>query len=142
MQERPTLTLSDALVALDAIRTQLETGNRSAAIAVCDDHGELVAFARTDGCRLPSIGIAQNKAYTAAREQTDSKALGELAQRGQFPVSYFGGLRYTGWAGGVPIRSGETVVGAVGVSGLTEDEDVEFARLGVHALEVARGGTA
>jgi glc operon protein GlcG len=134
------LSHTDALVVLDAIRGQLERTGRGAAVAVVDDHGELLAFIRTDGCRLSSITIAINKAYTAAREQTDSKSVGEASRTEGFPMTNFGELRYVSWGGGIPISSDGRVVGAVGVSGLPETEDMELARLGVAAFEEARTG--
>lgn len=132
------LSHRDALVVLDAIRGELERAGLGAAVAVVDDHGELLAFVRTDECRLPSITIAMNKAYTAAREQTESKAIGEASKTEGFPMTNFGELRYVSWGGGVPIGVDGRVVGAVGVSGLPEAEDMELARLGVTALEQAQ----
>jgi glc operon protein GlcG len=75
-----------------------------------------------------------NKAYTAAREQTESKLLGEASRAEDFPMTNFGELRYVSWGGGIPIAADGTVVGAVGVSGLPEVEDIELARLGVAAF--------
>jgi glc operon protein GlcG len=138
MYEIPRLSHSDALVILDAIRGELERTQRGAAVAVVDDHGELLAFVRTDGCRLSSITIAINKAYTAAREQTESKNIGEASRTEGFPMTNFGELRYVSWGGGVPISSNGRVLGAVGVSGLPETEDMELARLGVAAFERAQ----
>jgi len=120
----------DALHILDAIRAELEGNHKSAAIAVVDAHGELLAFFRTDGCRLPSIGIAINKAYTAAREQIESGELGKRSREEGFPMTNFGDLRYVTWGGGVPIEVGGETVGAVGVSGLPEAEDIALARMG------------
>lgn len=134
------LSHTDALVILDAIRDELERTGRGAAVAVVDDHGELLAFVRTDGCRLPSITIAINKAYTAAREQTESKSVGEASRAEGFPMTNFGELRYVSWGGGVPISSDGRVAGAVGVSGLPEAEDMELARLGAAAFEKIRTG--
>ena len=67
------LTLADAQKVLNVIQSELERSQEGAAIAVVDEHGELLAFARTDGCPLPSIYIAINKAYTA--EQTGGRSL-------------------------------------------------------------------
>ena len=135
------LSHSDALVVLNAIRNELERTERGAAVAVVDDHGELLAFVRTDGCRLSSINIAINKAYTAAREQTESKSVGDASRTEGFPMTNFGELRYVSWGGGVPIGVDGRVVGAVGVSGLPEADDMELARLGVVAFEQAASQT-
>jgi glc operon protein GlcG len=124
------LSHQDALKIITAIQAALEAEGKGAAIAVVDDHGELLAFLRTDGCRLPSINIAIHKAFTAAREQKESKEIGKAAQTEGFPMTNFGDLRYTSWGGGVPVLFRGWVVGAVGVSGLPEPEDIALARMG------------
>ena len=130
MHQRYQLSHSDAMIVIAALQAELEKENKGAAIAVSDTQGELVAFLRTDGCRLPSINIAINKAYTAAREQKPSKAVGQASVEEGFPMTNFGDLRYTAWGGGVPIVYEGEVVGAVGVSGLPEEEDMILAEMG------------
>ena len=105
-----------------------------AAVAVVDHHGELVALVRTDGCPLPSINNAINKAYTAARERRPSREIGDASRTERFPITNFGDLRYTGWGGGVPLVVDGAVVGAVGVSGLPEADDIALAERGAAAL--------
>jgi len=134
MYQTTQLSHTDALKIVDTIRAELDKDGKGAAIAVVDEHGELLAFVRTDGCRLPSINIAINKAYTAAREQKTSRALGQSSRTDNFPLTNFGELRYVGWGGGVPIVHEGKVIGAVGVSGLPEEEDMVLAQLGVDAL--------
>lgn len=135
MHQKTCLSLSDAQKIVAAIQTELQKENRGAAIAVVDDHGELLAFARTDGCALPPITIAINKAFTAARERRPTRELGESSRVEGFPLTNFGDPRYVGWGGGVPIEHQGEVIGGVGVSGLPEAEDMSLARLGVDALK-------
>jgi glc operon protein GlcG len=130
MYQRNQLSHDDAMKIISAIQVELERENKGAAIAVADAQGELIAFLRTDGCRLPSINIAINKAYTAAREQKPSKAIGQASEVEGFPMTNFGDLRYTAWGGGVPIIYEGQIVGAVGVSGLPEAEDMVLAKMG------------
>jgi glc operon protein GlcG len=130
MAQRYYLTHADAQKIVTAIQAHLEAENKGAAIAVTDDHGELIAFLRTDGCRLPSINIAINKAFTAAREQAESLTVGQASRVEEFAMTNFGDLRYTSWGGGVPIIRDDQVIGAVGVSGLPETEDISLARMG------------
>lgn len=130
MYQRFQLSHRDAARIVDAIRGELEKQDKGAAIAVVDSQGELLAFLRTDGCKLPSITIAINKAFTAAREQRPSKAIGNSSREKQWPMTNFGDPRYTAWGGGVPIVYQDQVVGAVGVSGLPEEEDMVLAALG------------
>ena len=129
------LSHRDAARIIDAIRDELEKQGKGAAIAVVDSQGELLAFLRTDGCKLPSITIAINKAFTAAREQRPSKAIGNSSREKQWPMTNFGDPRYTAWGGGVPIVYQEQVVGAVGVSGLPEEEDMVLAALGAALIQ-------
>lgn len=127
------LSHAEAMNILRAVQEQLERGGLGAAVAVVDSHGELLAFVRTDGCRVSCIAVAINKAYTAARECRESKSLGDAARAQGFPLTNYGELRYVTWGGGVPIRVSGEVVGAIGVSGLTEEEDIALAAVGVGA---------
>ena len=127
MHNRLELSHVDAMRLVDAARAELETTNRGAAVAVVDAHGELLAFVRTDGCKLPSITIAINKAYTAARERTESYALGQASKHSGFPMTNFGQFGYVTWGGGVPLVVDGAVVGAIGISGLPEADDMDLA---------------
>ena len=126
---------ADATRVVEAIRVELDRVGGGAAVAVVDTHGELVAFVRTDGCPLPSINNAVNKAYTAARERITSEELGAKARAEGFATTNYGDLRYTTWGGGVPLVSDGVVVGAVGVSGLPEDEDIALATMGADLFD-------
>lgn len=130
MPARNELSHAQAQTVVDTIRRLLEDRSAGAAVAVVDPHGELIALLRTDGCPLPSIANAIHKAFTAAREGVESGEIGARSRAEGFPITNFGDLRYTGWGGGVPIVVSGEVVGAVGVSGLPEAEDVELARQG------------
>jgi glc operon protein GlcG len=135
MYQQYHLSHADAFKIIAAIQAELEKAVRGAAVAVVDAQGELIAFLRTDGCRLSSITIALNKAFTAAREQKESKAVGQSSREKQSPMTNFGDLRYTAWGGGVPIIYNGQVVGAVGVSGLSEAEDMVLARMGTELID-------
>jgi glc operon protein GlcG len=140
MYQQYHLSHTDALKIIQAIQNELEKSDstrqegQGAAIAVTDAQGELLAFLRTDGCKLPSITNAINKAYTAAREQKESCAIGEASKTAGFPMTNFGDLRYTTWGGGVPIFYHGQVVGAVGVSGLPEAQDIALAQMAASLL--------
>lgn len=134
MHTQHQLSHADAHSIIAAIQSELDRESKGAAVAVVDAHGELIAFLRTDGCRLPSINIAINKAFTAAREQKASRAIGQAARDEGFPMTNFGDLRYTAWGGGLPLMHEGQVVGAVGVSGLPEAEDMALAQLGAAAI--------
>ncbi len=130
MPQRSELGHGEAQQIIDAVRGEFESRGAGAAVAVVDPHGELIALLRTDGCPLPSINNAIHKAFTAAREGVESAVIGERSRQEAFPMTNFGDLRYTGWGGGVPIIEDGRVIGAVGVSGLPEEVDIELAHLG------------
>ncbi len=121
------LSHHDAQRVLAAAQAELDRTGRGAAVAVVDHHGELVAFVRTDGCRLPSISIAINKAFTAARQGMPSKSVGDASRTEGFPMTNFGDPRYVGWGGAIPLVVDGEVVGAIGVSGLPEADDIAIA---------------
>ncbi len=125
----------DALKVVSVIQAELEKQGKGAAIAVTDTQGELLAFLRIDGCKLPSITIAINKSFTAAREQKESKIIGDSSRKNEFPMTNYGDLRYNAWGGGVPIVYQGQTVGAVGVSGLSEAEDMELAQMGAQLFQ-------
>jgi glc operon protein GlcG len=131
-----TLDYADASRALDAMRQEIEKRGKAGVIAVCDAHGDLIAFARMTGAPLSSINVAMNKAYSAARERKPTKQIGDAARDTEngFDLSYFGDPRFTGWGGGVPVVKDGKIVGAVAVSGLPETEDMEIAEMAVALL--------
>lgn len=138
MRTIKTLSHTEAMAMIRAVQAALDEKRQGAAVAVVDAHGELLAMLRTDGCRLSCIDVAINKAYTAAREQGPSKALGDAAKREGFPVTNFGELRYVTWGGGIPVTTSDgEVVGAVGVSGLTESEDTALAEMAAKLVALA-----
>jgi glc operon protein GlcG len=134
MAERREIGSEEARGLIAMIAARLDADGASAAVAVVDPHGELVAFLRTDGCGLASINNAIHKAFTAARERIESGVLGERSRTEGFPLANFGDPRYIGWGGGVPIVVDGEVIGAIGISGLPEAADVELARWAVASL--------
>ena len=136
MYQHMSLGHADAQRAIQAIQDELLRSGRAAVIAVADAHGELIGLLRLDGAPLPSILIAGNKAWTAARERKPTRDLGQAARdpRDGFDLAYFGDSRYIGWGGGLPVIVDGAVVGAVAVSGLPEQEDMTLAQIGVEAI--------
>ncbi|MDI7776077.1 heme-binding protein [Asticcacaulis sp. EMRT-3] len=134
MQIRNELGEAEARLAMDACVTELKRRGKVGVVAVGDSHGELLALWRMDGAALPPIVIAQNKVYTAARVRGLSGDLGRAAQKDGSDVHYHGDARYVGWDGGAPVMHKGQCLGAVAVSGLSGEEDLEIAQLGVKAI--------
>jgi glc operon protein GlcG len=134
MYETMNRSHTDAMDIINAIRAKLEADRKAACVAGTDSHGELISFLRMDGCHLPPLDVAINKAFTAARERKPSSEVGKASFSAPFPMSNFGDPRCTGWAGGFPVLHQGKVVGAVGVSGLTEEQDAELGRMAVELV--------
>lgn len=98
------------------------------AIAVAGPEGELIAFLRMDGANPASAQIAQSKAYTSARDCKSTRAQGEFMRNENREQAYWTDSRITGFGGGMHIVQNGKVVGAIGISGLSEEEDERIAR--------------
>jgi len=130
------VTLSTAQEVVDAARAKAEEIGVPMNIAVVDEGNNLTAFARMDGAWLGSIDIAQNKAYTARSFDMSTKELAPLCQPDQplFGIHASNQGRLIIFAGGIPLQSGDRVVGAIGVSGGSVEQDHEVAEAGVTAF--------
>jgi glc operon protein GlcG len=136
MIEKKSLGHNEAQIIIEAIQMELEKRKKAAVIAVSDNQGELIALLRIDWSPLPSIVIAANKAWTAAREGKPTYEIGQAARdlKSGFDMAYYGDTRYIGWGGGIPVINEGRVIGAIAVSGLTEQEDIELANIGLSSI--------
>jgi uncharacterized protein GlcG (DUF336 family) len=130
------VTLSAAQAVVDAACAKAEEIGVPMNIAVVDAGNNLTAFARMEGAWLGSIDIAQNKAYTARAFDMSTKELAPLAQPQQplFGIHASNQGRLIVFAGGIPLTSQDQVVGAIGVSGGSVEQDHEVAEAGVAAF--------
>jgi glc operon protein GlcG len=100
---------------------------RPICVSVCDAQGFLVAFVRADGAPVRGIEIAQGKAYSAARMGVSTTAFLARIHREQISPSFFCDPRLTALPGGAVIQRDGRIIGAIGVSGLTSNEDQTIA---------------
>ena len=100
-----------------------QTRGVAIAIAITDSHGELVSFAKMDGVAPHAAVLAQNKAYTSARDRQPTMNLAKWAKETGKDLGYWSDNKITGIAGGVPIDVDGQVIGAVGISGMSEEDD-------------------
>ncbi len=120
-----TLTLADA-------REIIAAGERKAAalgipynLAVVDAGGALIAHARMDGAWLGSVDISIHKAFTSRAFDMATQDLATMAQSGKplFGINSTNHEKVVIFAGGMPVKMGDTVIGAVGASGGTVEQD-------------------
>jgi glc operon protein GlcG len=136
MKSLQVIDYSEAKKIIDLIIEKASSLKKSIAVAVSDSHGELIAFARMDGVPFPSINIAINKAYTAARARKPTQEIGDKVRHPEkgYDIAYHGDPKFVGWGGGVPVLRNGEVVGAVAVSGLSAAEDADLAASGVRMI--------
>lgn len=142
MQEH--LTLERALNVLKVAQSKAESLKVKEDIAIVDAGGNLKAFVRMDGAWIGSIDIALKKARTACYFDMETAKLGKMSQPGEplYGVEISnGGL--ISFGGGIPLHDANgDVIGAIGASGSTVDNDVKIAEAGAEACKKAKHSTA
>lgn len=130
------ITLADARIIIAAAEKRAEEIGQPQNIAVVDGGGNLVAHVRMDGAWRGSVDISINKAWTARAFDISTAELAELSQPGApfFGITASNGGRPMIFAGGVPLRRDGGIVGGVGVSGGSGDQDQAVAEAGALAL--------
>ena len=130
-----------ATAAIEAATAKARELGVAVSVAVVDAGGNLVAFLRMDGAEIAGPVLAVDKAYTAVANRIATAELAEQAAPGGplFGLHSCGGGRFVIFGGGIPVRAGDAVVGAVGVSGAEVGEDVRCAEAGRAAAESALG---
>jgi uncharacterized protein GlcG (DUF336 family) len=130
------VTLNEAMKVIGAAQKKAVAIGQPMNVAVADEGGNLVAHVRMDGAWIGSIDISIKKAFTARAFDISTKDLAPLAQPGG---DFFGILasnegRIMIFAGGIPLKRGGKVVGAVGVSGGSGDQDQAVAEAAASAF--------
>jgi glc operon protein GlcG len=121
------LQLTQALLA-HATEKVRRTFGKPVCIAVCDSHGFLVGFSRMDNAPVRSIQISQQKAYTCTRVGVTTEAFLARLRKEDVPIGYFCDPLLTALPGGALLRDAQdSVIGAIGISGLAPAEDQQIA---------------
>jgi uncharacterized protein GlcG (DUF336 family) len=123
------MTIDKAQLVIEAAIAKAKEIGQPMNIAVVDAGANLTAFARMDGAWLGSIDIASNKAFTAKAFDISTLELGKNSQPGEqfYGIHASNHGRVMIFAGGVPLKANGQVVGAVGVSGGSGEEDQAVA---------------
>ena len=129
------LTAQQAATVIEAARAKAEDIGVPMNIAVVDAGANLKGFLRMDDAWLGSIDISIRKAKTARYFDMPTGALGKLSQPGEplYGIEVTnGGL--VSFPGGIPLKNGDVIIGAIGVSGGSVKQDQEVAEAGVASL--------
>ena len=105
-------------------------------IAIVDEGGNLLAFERMDGAKITGIDIAINKAFTAAASRRGTHEYAEVASPGKpaFGIHVSNQCRFVIFGGGLPILVKGEVIGGIGCSSGTAEQDRLVAQAGIDAL--------
>jgi uncharacterized protein GlcG (DUF336 family) len=132
LADKKVLTLDAAKKIAAGAEAEARKNNWNVVIAVVDDGGHLVYLQRIDGTQTGSIDVAIGKARTSAAFKRPTKVFDELAKTRPSITSISPNAVLL--EGGVPVVVGGQVVGAVGVSGVTSQQDAQVAEAGIAAL--------
>jgi uncharacterized protein GlcG (DUF336 family) len=136
LRERDMILLNDAKRIIEAAEKKAAEIGQPMNIAVADAGGNLVAHVRMDGAWLGSIDISIKKAYTSRAFDIATKDLATHSQSGGqfFGIHASNDGKIMIFAGGIPLKQDGKVVGAIGVSGGSGDQDHAVAEAGAAAL--------
>jgi uncharacterized protein GlcG (DUF336 family) len=131
------MRLADAQKAIAAAEQKADEIKQPMNIAVVDEGGNLMAHVRMDGAWIGSIDVAMNKAYTSRAFEISTSELAANSQPGNqfFGIHNSNGGRIMIFAGGLPLTIKGKVVGAIGVSGGSGEQDEAVAEAGAAAFE-------
>jgi len=135
-----TLTLADAREIISAGENKAREIGVPYNLAVVDAGGALIAHVRMDGAWLGSIDISIHKAFTARAFDMPTEDLAKLAQSGKplFGINSTNHEKVVIFAGGMPVKVGNAVVGAVGASGGTVEQDQKVVEAAVAVIRQDR----
>lgn len=130
------ITLDSAKRLIEKIEKEAERRGKKAVIAVCGPDGNPIAVHVMDGAFLVSFDVATKKAYTSVAVKMSTKELSVLAQPGGtfYGVDKMDNGKIVIFGGGVPLKVGDTIIGGLGVSGGTGEEDHSLAEYGLSVL--------
>jgi uncharacterized protein GlcG (DUF336 family) len=132
LENNVVITLSDARRVITAAEAKAREIGQPMNIAIVDAGGNLVSHVRMDGAWIGSIDISINKAFTARAFDIETAQLAKNSQPGQqfFGIHSSNHGRVMIFAGGIPLRRGGAVIGAIGVSGGDGKQDQTVATAG------------
>jgi glc operon protein GlcG len=132
MKSKSVLELADVKAIAQAAEAEALKNSWAVSIAIVDDGGHLLLLHRLDGAPPISAQIAPAKAQTAAWGRRESKIYEDTINNGR--TSFLSAPMQGMLEGGVPIVKDGQCIGAVGVSGVKSNEDVQIGRAGIAAL--------
>lgn len=131
------LSIDEAKLIVTAAEKKSDQIGIPMCIAATDESGNLLAFSRMDGGKVSSISIAIDKAFTASAAKNATAFYNEMCRPGSptFGIHTSNQGHFSIIGGGLPVKSGNAVVGGIGASSGTPAQDIEVAQAGIDAIE-------
>lgn len=129
----PEITLVSAKKIAAAALAEAQKNNFNVAVAIVDNHGFLVYYERMDDTQSASPLIAIEKARSAAMFRRTTRVMEDTVNKGR--TAFLGIPGATPITGGLPILAGGKIIGGIGVSGVTSDQDEQVAKAGLEGLK-------
>ena len=129
----PEITLDNAKKIAAAAIVEAKKNNWNVAVAIVDNHGFLVYYERLDDTQTASPDIAIEKARSSAMFRRTTREMEDTVNKGR--PSFLGIRSAMTVSGGLPIISSGKIIGAIGVSGVTSDQDEQVAKAGLEGMK-------
>jgi uncharacterized protein GlcG (DUF336 family) len=135
------LDLADARLLIEGAAEKAREIGVPMCIAITDESGNLVAFERMDGGKTSSVIVAQDKSFTAsaAKKATHEYNAVNVPGKLAFGIHTEVGCRLSTVGGGLPVVVDGEVVGGIGISSGTPQQDMDCAQAGIDYFETKRG---
>jgi glc operon protein GlcG len=131
----PPITLDQAKKAMAGAEAEAKKNSWPVVIVVLDSGGNLVMLQRLDGTQLGSIDVAKDKARSAVSFKRPTKVFSDLIAQGGANVRLLNLSGASMLEGGIPIMADGKIIGAIGVSGVTAQQDAQIAQAGIDAMK-------
>ena len=131
----PSVNLDNARKIAASAIAEANKGGFKMAVAIVDTAGDLVYFEKMDGTQVASVNIAQDKARSSVRFKRPTKAMQDVLAQGGAGVRFLALQGAVPVEGGLPIVMNGQIVGAVGASGGTSDQDGQVAKAGADSVK-------
>ncbi|MEF9942289.1 MAG: heme-binding protein [Lachnospiraceae bacterium] len=137
LAQRTCMTLKLATALIDKVEEKAANLGIAVVVAISDASARPVAIHCMDGSYMASFDVALNKTYTSAGLKISTSELGKLSQPGEslYGVQFTNEGKIVIFGGGEPLMIGDTMIGALGISGGTAEQDTELAIYGKSILK-------
>ena len=131
----PAITLEQAKKVMAGAEAEAKKNKWPVVISILDAGGQLVMMQRLDGAQWGSTDVARDKAYSAVAFRRPTKVFQDLIGQGGANLRLLNLHGASMLEGGIPIVIGGKIVGAIGVSGVTSQQDAQIGQAGIDALK-------